>query len=226
MKTPALKAVNQQLLAATPAASSHPRKAPGQLIQRSLDLHLWAMPHREALVRTGFDIALLDSLPLRAQACLEAQTLWNVARKKPAPDRAELPRLEAMAKTLRAEIREGLSFLAVKHGKPVRAYLPKPVRKKTRDIRYQHFRAHAIRAREYQEDLISIGLAPDVIEQACTLADRLDRANAAIGLDLTVKKTLDLRNRAFVFLGQADRAVRQAGRFAFRNDPERRRGFR
>jgi hypothetical protein len=225
MHTPALDSCREQIVRHTSPAAPKPARNAEKIIQRALNLYSWSLPHRDTLERTGLDLALLDALVLRAQACQEAQTLWHIVKKRPAPSLLAIRPLERQARELQAELRAGLQYLAQRQGKRPRAYLPDAPRRNTRNLRLAHFRAHAQSAHKRRDELIAVGIDPACIDAAMGLRDKLDAANSALDLDMTHKEAYTLRNRAFAFLEQAARAIRQTGRFAFRNDPLTLRGF-
>lgn len=61
-------------------------------LQESEDQYHWCVDDEDALTHAGLDWSLITSLPTRAGACLEAQSLWNKERTEKRQRSNDYPR--------------------------------------------------------------------------------------------------------------------------------------
>ena len=205
-------------------------KAPSQpvdvTVQEAEDLFIWAQEDKKVLIGIGldWDNYVLD-LPVRTGACRYAQAIWNKERygqeEAARAWKEESPKAHAFRDDLLADMRF--------------AFRKRPdLLARVRSIAGGDGNADMI------QDLMDIGVLGranptefgaidydlsrfDLAEQKSDcLAELLARAN---GATLDNSKAKDIRDRAFTHLKEAMDEIRETGKYAFRKDPERYKGY-
>lgn len=189
-----------------------------------MNLFTWVESDREALERAGLEWADVESLPARVGALSQAESRWLARRFS--QEEAEQGWLAAEPAAF--ELRNDL-VAAMRH-----AYRESPdLLGRVAEIgegasnadMIQDLNDIAVFGLANLAPLKHIGVPGEALEAAAARADELTLLLAAREADTTDEDALLLRNRAFAYLKETVDEIRACGRFAFRKDPERRRGY-
>ncbi|SHJ09499.1 hypothetical protein [Aquimarina spongiae] len=205
-------------------------KAPSQPVdvttQEAEDLFVWAQEDKQVLVSIGLDWSkYVIDLPIRTGACRYAQAIWNKERYSQ----------EEAAKAWKEESPKAYEFRNDLLADMRFAFRKRPdLLGRVRTIAGGDGNADMI------QDLMDISVLGkgnlaefeaikydlsrfDVAEQKSDgLAELLAKAN---GTTLDNSKAKNIRDRAFTHLKEAMDEIRDTGKYAFRKDPERYKGY-
>jgi len=195
-------------------------------IQEGEDLKVWAEDDKEKLAAAGLDWTLVESIPARAGACREAQSVWAKDYKSREEAEKEWIRNAPEGFTLRDSILHALRY-AYRNDEGLLAKVAVIAEGATREDMIQDLndlavlgKANTALLQSINFDLAQLDLAA---EKAATLSELLAGAKSETE---TTSEAYDLRNRAFTYLKQAVDEVRACGKYVFWNDAERLKGYR
>ena len=205
-------------------------KAPAQpvdvVLQEAENLFIWVQEDKEVLISKGLAWeTFVKDLPARTGACRYAQALWAKERYNQEAAAKAWKKEAPKAYTFRSDLLADLRFAFRK-----RPDLLSRVREITdgdgdadmiqdlMDISVLG-KANIPELKAINYDLSCFDLAA---QQSDELAELLAKANGAI---LDNSKAKDLRDRAFTHLKEAIDEIRDTGKYAFRKDPERYKGY-
>lgn len=215
------------LLEALPLDDVQPPRTPVDIIlQAAENLWVWAQEDQQALISKGIDWALYgEDLSIRAGACRYAQAIWMKERYSQ-EEAAKLWKEESpKAYALRDDLLADLRFAYRK-----RTDLLARVRAITdgdgdADM-IQDLTDISVLAKANTQELMVINYDLDTLDLAeqksGELAETLAKAN---GSRLDNSKAKETRDRAYTHLKEAMDEVMNTGKYAFRKDPERYKGY-
>ena len=192
----------------------------------ALFLHKWCAPDKGALTARGLDWGLAEDIPARVLAADEAQSIWGNVR---------FGREEAMAKwlvvspaayTLRDDIIQEFRFAF--HPYPELHTRVEAVAEGSGDAdMIQDLNDLAVIGRENPKPLKETNFDMALLDEAARQNQVLGelRADASVDKD-SYRAALVLRNQAYTHLKEAVDEVRRVGRFVFRKEEERLKGYR
>ncbi|MBP2833496.1 hypothetical protein J8281_14975 [Aquimarina sp. U1-2] len=205
-------------------------KAPAQpvdvTIQEAENLFIWIQDDKEVLMSKGLDWEIfVADLPVRTGACRYAQALWVKERYSQEEATKSWKKESPKAYEFRDDLLADMRF----------AFRKRPdVLNRVREIANGEGNADMI------QDLMDISVLGkanvselekikydlrvlDIAEQKSDkLADLLAKAN---GASLDNSQAKDIRDRALTHLNEAIDEIRDTGKYAFRKDPERYKGY-
>ncbi|WP_106794491.1 hypothetical protein [Aquimarina sp. Aq78] len=195
-------------------------------MQEAENLFVWAEEDKETLLAKGLDWqTYAEDLPTRTGACRYAQAIWMKERYSQ----------EEAAKTWRKESPKAYEFR-----NDLLADLRFAFRKRPDLIARVRAIADGEGDADMIQDLMDISVlgkvnAPELekikydlrnlelaAQRSDTLAELLAKAN---GTTLDNSKAKEIRDRAYTYLKEAIDEVRDTGKYAFRKDPERYKGY-
>jgi hypothetical protein len=202
-----------------------PRMPIDALLQEAADLHIWAGHDKDALIGVGLSAELVDSLQDRYLALQEAESRWRHISRSDSDEAAQFYQQEKEAKMLRKELIHAFRFAFRSHSD-----LMTSVRRVTKGASVADLIQDLM-------DLTVIGRSgAELLKEInfdLTLLDRSER----LCNDLSIAKgkyfageyehdlARSIRNRFYTYLLQAVRDIRDAGKYAFRNNPDRLQGY-
>ena len=207
-------------------AARPPKISLDTYLQDARYLHGWCLEDRAALVRVGLDWGLVEDLPARIDATTEAQTVWRNAlvAKGTARERWEVE--SRAGYDLRDELIHTMRF-AYRREEDRQRFLDHVSKGTSHANMIQDLCDLSVAARHNPDPLIAVGMDPAKIDEAARMSDELGSLLAEMYTEER-RGTLDLRlqrNRAYTHLKEAVDEIRTCGRFAFRKNETRRRGY-
>ncbi len=205
-------------------------KAPTQPVdvtmQEAENLFIWAQEDKKALISKGLDWeTFVKDLPIRTGACRYAQAVWTKERYSQ----------EEAAKTWREEAPKAYEFRNDLLADLRFAFRKRPdLLSRVREIANGDGDADMIQdlmdisvlgksnlseLEKIKYDLKQLNIAE---LKSDSLAELLAKANGAI---LDNSKAKEIRDRAFTHLKEAMDEIKDTGKYAFRKDPERYKGY-
>ncbi len=205
-------------------------KAPAQPVdvttQEAENLFIWVQEDKQALNRKGLDWeTFVDDLPVRTGACRYAQAVWTKERYSQ----------EEAAKTWREEAPKAYEFRNDLLADLRFAFRKRPdLLSRVREIAngdgdadmIQDLmdisvlgKSNLVELEKIKYDLKLLNIAE---QKSDSLAELLAKAN---GATLDNSKAKEIRDRAFTHLKEAIDEIRDTGKYAFRKDPERYKGY-
>lgn len=194
-------------------------------VQEAENLYHWCLDDQNTLVRVGLDWNLVTSLPLRAGACREAQSLWTKERNT-RQDAEQAWKLEAPAAFgLRDQLVHDFRF-AFRKSDGLLARVDEIALGDTNSDMVQDLNDLATLGRANGELLGVISFDFSLIDKAAGLADRMgDLLGATNGERKEVSEAMQIRDKAYTYLKQAVDEIRECGKFAFWRNPDRLKGY-
>lgn len=205
--------------------TSIPIQPIASFVQEADNLYTWCLQDIKALEPLGISAKILEELRLRAAACREAEALWNQHRNTQSEARKQWKQLVPEARALRNELLSQMRF----------AFRKAPhLRQQLADISKGNGYADLI------QDLNDIALLgrqqSDVLQQSVFDTSLLDLAAdkskelAELWASTKARQAHRVeykqqRNKAFWHLHELVNEIRTVGKFVFRNDESRRKGY-
>lgn len=214
------------VLEALPQDQVKPPKTPiDAYLQEAEDQFVWAGEDKEALESKGLDWTFVTDLPLRTGAARHAQSIWNAERYGQEEAARAWNEESPKAFEFRNDLLADLRFAYRK-----RVDLTARVRaiadgEGNADMIQDLSDISALGKANPEEltkanfDLTQLDLAE---QRSNELADLLAKAN---GSRLDNSKAKDMRDRAYIHLKEAMNEIRDTGKYAFRKNPERFKGY-
>ncbi len=204
-----------------------PHRIPvGVYIQEADALYRWCKDDREALVSVGLSWELVEDLPFRIEALREAQALWRVLRYKNQAPNSMWAQEWPAAVALRAELLDSFTFAFRKF--PALQSKIRAVRKvKNQASMIQDLNDLGVIGRQSAEQLEAIGFDMSLLARAVEMSEKMATLLGKSQVDRPeYREAKQMRDRAFTYLKEAVDETREYGRFAFRKNPERVKGYR
>ncbi len=195
-------------------------------MQEAENLYVWAEEDKETLVAKGLDWQVYgEDLPVRTGACRYAQAIWMKERYSQEEAakawRKESPKAYEFRNDLLADLRFAFrkrSDLIARVRAIADGEGDADMIQDLMDISVLG-KANASELEKIKYDLRNLELAA---QRSDTLAELLAKAN---GTTLDNSKAKAMRDRAYTYLKEAIDEVRDTGKYAFRKDPERYKGY-
>lgn len=169
------------------------------------------------LVRAGLDRRFLEELPHRIELLDRAQKAWERQRTRTEP--ASLQRAREDAAQLKTDMLAAGRFLLRNDAKAQRQLDQIAAGEGLEDL-IEDLRALAVFWTQHEDTIAKSDLGDDVVERAQAMASRLTLMNRG-AKDRQHDEAHVHRNRALALLDEAVHEVRAAGRYVFRDAPER-----
>lgn len=194
-------------------------------VQEAGNLYHWCIDDREALTKVGLDWNLVHSLPARAGACSEAQSLWVKERNSRKQAETDWKNQSQAAFALRDELIHSFRF-AFRKFDHLLAQVDHIAQGNTHSDMVQDLNDLAVFGRSNTELLAAINFDPALLERAAYLSSQMGHLLGAVNRERKKdSETKLIRNKAYTYLKQAVDEIRECGKFAFRNTPDRLKGY-
>ena len=194
-------------------------------LQEAEDLYHWSMDDAKALKVVGITMAMLKEVPVRAGACRESQSIWNKDFRSQA-EAQKLWNIQApLAFVFRTDLLQTMRFGYRKDDSLLGRVAAITAGDGNADM-IQDLNDIAVLGRENPEPLTNIAFDLTKLDLAATraheLADLRARANGDKGEQ---NESKIIRDKAFAYMKELVDEIREAGKYLFRNDPLRYKGY-
>lgn len=194
-------------------------------LQEAEDLYHWSLDDAEPLKTVGITMAMIKDVPPRAGACREAQSLWNKDFRSQAEAQKQWNIQAPLAFDFRNDLLQTMGFGYRKDDSLMGRVAAIRAGAGNADL-IQDLNDIAVLGRENPEPLISISFDITNLDLAATRADELaDLRARANGDKGEQNESKIIRDRAFAYMKQLVDEIREAGKYVFRNDESRLKGY-
>ena len=194
-------------------------------VQEAENLYHWTLDDQDALTRVGLDWNLVLSLPARATACSEAQALWMKERNTRRQSGQDWKDQAPAAYALRDELLHTFRFAFRKSDGLLRR-IDEIAQGNTNSDMVQDLNDLSVLGKANTSLLTSIGFDLNRLDLAADLSDRMASLLGATNAERKeVSEVLQIRNKAYTYLKQAVDEIRECGKFAYRRNPDRMKGY-
>ncbi len=194
-------------------------------VQEAENLFHWCLDDKEALIRVGLDWNLVISLPVRAGACREAQSLWIKERNTSQQAEQDWKNQAPAAFDLRDQLLHDFRF-AFRKSDGLLSRVEEIALGDTNSDMVQDLNDLATLGKANTMLLTPINFELVKLDTAADLSDRMgDLLGATNGERKEVSEAMQIRDKAYTYLKQAVDEIRECGKFAFWRTPERLKGY-
>ncbi len=194
-------------------------------VQEAENLYHWCIDDQPALTRVGLDWNLVISLPARAGACREAQSLWNKERNTRQEAEQAWKEQAPAAFDLRDQLLHDFRF-AFRKSEGLLKRVDEIAQGNTNSDMVQDLNDLAALGKANAALLAPINFDVTKLDLAADLSDRMgDLLGAANGERKEVSEAMVVRDKAYTYLKQAVDEIRECGKFAFWRNPDRLKGY-
>ena len=194
-------------------------------VQEAENLYHWCLDDQQALTKAGLGWNLVTTLPVRAGACREAQSLRNKERNT-RQDAEQAWKEEAPAAfDLRDQLLHDFRF-AFRKSEGLLKRVDEIVLGDTNSDMVQDLNDLATLGKANSGLLTPISFDLTRLDLAADLSDRMgDLLGATNGERKEVSETMQIRDKAYTYLKLAVDEIRECGKFAFWRNPDRMKGY-
>lgn len=194
-------------------------------LQEAEDLYHWSMDDKEALKVVGITLTMLKDLPVRTGACREAHSIWNKSFHSKEGILREWKTQAPLAFEFRDDLLQTMRYAYRKDEFLLGRVAALRAGGSNADM-IQDLNDIAVVGKEYPEPLAAIGFDIAKLDQAAMLSDELAILRAKTNRDKEKQNELKvIRDKAFVYLKELVDEIRDAGKYVFRKDPQRYKGY-
>lgn len=194
-------------------------------VQEVENLWHWCLDDQATLIGAGLDWNLAASLPARAGACREAQSLWikerNVRKQAEQDWKVESP----AAFDLRDQLIHTFRY-AFRKDQGLLDRVDEIAAGDSNSDMVQDLNDLSVLGKSHLDLLLAVKVDPVLLDVAAQTSDRMgDILGATNGERQKDSEAMIIRDKAFTFLKQAVDEVRECGKFVFWRNPDRAKGY-
>lgn len=194
-------------------------------LQEAENLCKWSLDDAEALKAVGITKAMINDLPVRAGACREAQSIWNKDYRSQQEAQKEWAEQAPPAFELRDDLLASMRF-AYRNDEALLSRVKAISEGNTNADMIQDLNDIAVLGRENPAPLTAIAFDLAQLDVAATRADELaDLLAEANGDKADPNESKLIRDKAYMHLKTLVDEIRLAGKYVFRKDPMRLKGY-
>lgn len=194
-------------------------------VQESENLYHWSKDDQQALTKVGLNWNSVLSLPARAGACREAQSLWIKERNTRKQSEQDWKEQAPEAFDLRDQLIHTFRFAFRKH-EGLLARVEEIAQGDTNSDMVQNLNDLAVLGKSNTDLLAAINFDLTLLDLAADLSDRMgDLLGATNGERKKDSEAMQIRDKAYTYLKQAIDEIRECGKFVFWRNPERMQGY-
>jgi hypothetical protein len=194
-------------------------------VQEAENLFHWCTDDQAALANTGLDTNLITSLPVRAGACREAQSIWIKERNMRQEAEQQWKEEAPAAFEMRNQLVHAFRF-AFRKDDGLLARVGEIEQGDTNSDMVQDLNDLSVLGKAHLDLLAAIHFSPVTLDNAATMADRMaDLLGATNGERKEVSEALIIRDKAYTYLKLAVDEIRECGKFVFWRNPDRYKGY-
>lgn len=194
-------------------------------LQEAENLSKWALNDVDALSVVGITREMINELPQRAGASREAQSIWNKDYRSQQEAQKEWAKQAPLAYDLRNDLLASMRF-AYRKDDALLSRVSAITDGSGHADMIQDLNDIAVLGREFPDPLTAIGFDLSLLETAATGADELaDLLAEANGDKADQNESKEIRDRSYTYLKFLVDEIREAGKYVFRKDPKRAKGY-
>ena len=194
-------------------------------LQEAENLHHWSLDDFNALKVVGITLEMINDLPVRAGACREAQSVWNKDYRSQQEAQKEWAEQSPEAYEFRNDLLASLRF-AYRNDDALLSRVSAITDGSGHADMIQDLNDIAVLGRENPDPLTAIGFDLTQFDLAATRADELaDLLAEANGDKADPNKSKIIRDKAYTYLKDLVDEIREAGKYVFRNNKNRLKGY-
>lgn len=194
-------------------------------LQEAENLHHWSLDDAEALKVVGITKAMINDLPVRAGACREAQSIWNKDYRSQQEAQKHWAEQSPEAYAFRDDLLASLRFAYRKDAALLSRVSAITEGGGHADL-IQDLNDIAVLGRENPDPLTAIGFDLTQLDRAATRADELaDLLAEANGDKADPNESKIIRDKAYAYMKALVDEIREAGKYVFRKDNNRLKGY-
>ncbi|WP_340113601.1 hypothetical protein [Maribellus mangrovi] len=194
-------------------------------LQEAENLHHWSLDDATALQVVGITTDMIDDLPVRAGACREAQSIWNKDYRSQQEAQKQWAEQSPEAYDFRDDLLASLRF-AYRNDDALLSRVSAITEGNGHADMIQDLNDIAVLARENQDPLTDIGFDLSQLDLAATRADELaDLLAEANGDKADPNASKVTRDKAYTHMKVLVDEIREAGKYVFRKDKNRLKGY-
>ncbi len=198
----------------------------GVYIQEADNLYQWCQEDKDTLTGLGLSWELVEDLPVRSGALREAESLWNAERFTRQEASETWEEESAAAYDLRDELLQYFRF-AFRNDPGLSEQVRRIARGRGHADMIQDLNNLCILGKQNPGLLANINFDMSLLDKAAEKADQMAQLLAEANTERAeYKEAKKIRNQAFTHLKEAVDEIYKYGRFAFRDNHERRKGYR
>lgn len=194
-------------------------------LQEAANLYHWCQPDKPQLLGAGLSEKFIDTLPVRADACRKAESLWIKARNTTGTTARQWAQRSVKGYRLRNQLLHTFRY-AFRKNKQLLANVADIASGTGDPDLIQDLNDLAVLGRHNSPLLEQINLDNRLLTQAAILSDEMAGLLAAAKSEKIRKTEIRIiRNRAYTYLKEAVDEVKNCGKFVFWENPGRLRGY-
>lgn len=214
-----------EIQAIKPAETVSPNIPVDVFVQETEDQYHWCLDDQAALTNAGLNWNLVISLPARAGACREAQSLWNKERNTRQQSEQDWKDQAPAAFDLRNELVHTFRY-AFRNDEGLLGRVDEIALGDTNSDMIQDLNDLAELGKANPDLLTPVNFNFSLLDLAADLADRMgDLLGATNGERKKDSEAMIVRDQAFTYLKQAMDEIRACGKYAFWRNPDRLKGY-
>lgn len=195
-------------------------------LQEAEDLARWMVKDLEKLVKIGITQAHLDDLQQRTSALREAQTSWIEDKKSMPAIQDQWNKIAKVAEGLKQDLIASYRFAFRNHPELLSKVNKMARQKKQVDLVMDTGKLAMLG--EFNSNLLqAIGFDMNKLKQAQQLSEESADILAQLNnFKIDGKETKHFRDQAYTYLKLLMNQLKEGGKYTFRNDPERLKGYK
>jgi hypothetical protein len=195
------------------------------MLLEASNLYEWCQADREALIYANLDWKVVEDLPLRIEALKSIEAVWNSERLTTTESQQKWKAALPVAIKLKKELIRCF-FYAYKNNMKAYSKVQRIAEGNDYADMNQDLISLAVLGKKNPDELNAIHLDMSMLDTAYTMSFELGAIWARTKNErISDSENLKLRNKAFYHLKEGMEAVRFAGKYAFRHDKERLKGY-
>lgn len=215
-----------QILSAIPANAVRLPNIPiDTFVQEAYDLHEWVVADQQPLTNAGLSPDLISNLPERAKLLRQSQSIWMKERYGKEEARREWDERSPVAYDLKDRLEAAFKFAFRKHPDLVAKVVAIEEGSGHTDM-VQDLNDLSVLGKANENLLEAIGMDLEELDDAAQWADELATLLAKVNGERNDDNSAKLqRDKAYTHLKEAVDEVRLTGKYVYRRDAEKLRGF-
>ena len=194
-------------------------------LQEAENLYHWSLDDAAALAVVGITADMINDLPVWAGACREAQSIWNKDYRSQQEAQKQWAEQAPEAYAFRDDLLASLRF-AYRKDDALLSRVSAIADGSGHADMIQDLNDIAVLGREYSDPLADIGFDLDQLDLAAARADELaDLLAEANGDKADPNQSKLIRDKAYMRMKALVDEIREAGKYVFRNNPKRLKGY-
>jgi hypothetical protein len=195
------------------------------VVQEAFNLYEFCKEDREKLINARLDWSFVEDLPIRATVLSELQSAWNTEYTTPDKSRELWKEELSQARELRKDLLH-IYYFVLETVPDVHSKIRQMTKGRGNPDFIQSLCSLAELGNVHRELLESNGIDFSLIDKVREMGTRLSQIYATAKAAIKEgREGPELRNKAFYHLREAVKEIRRVGKFVFRKDKERYKGY-